>query len=180
MAITFTNIIVGEGTISIGATEGAAADIGATQDGAEIAWEPDMVDIEVDQFGDAARVVTNKIKVSVKTKLAEGTLENLAYSWNYDESAAISASGADAQYLMMAIQPVYPVEKFIKIVGNAPGTYAGYTLLRTYKCWRCIQYSASSHMLKRAENTAFPVDFRILPDPSQTGYEYGQIIDETA
>lgn len=179
MAITFTNIIVGEGKLFIGANSGSAADVGATQDGAEIAWEPDMVDIEVDQFGDAARVVTNKIKVSVKTKLAEGTLENLAYSWNIDPATAITSTGASARYMKLGIQPVYPVEKYLKITGVAPKTTATSTYGRTYECWRCIQYSASSHMLKRAENTAFPVDFRILPDPTQTGFEYGKITDVT-
>lgn len=175
MAITFTNIIVGEGTLFIGANEGSAVDVGATQDGAEIAWEPDMVDIEVDQFGDAARVVNSKIKVSVKTKLAEATLENLARSWNYADGKINTV--AQVKTLDVGIQPVYPEERFIKITGFAPGTTASQTLTRTYKCNRCIQYSSSSHMLKRAENTAFPVDFRILPDPSKTGKEYGTIAD---
>ena len=54
MAITTTNIVVGEATVGIGeagTSFGAVTDVGATIDGVELSWEPDMVDIEVDQFG---------------------------------------------------------------------------------------------------------------------------------
>jgi hypothetical protein len=178
MAITFSNIIVGEGNLFVGPAttgEAGAIDVGATQDGVEIAWEPEMVDIEVDQFGDAARVVNSKIKVSIKTKLAEGTLNNMILAWNYGNAKL--TTGASFATLQVGIQPVYPEERFIKIVGTAPGTTASAEKDRTYRCNRCIQYSASSHMLQRAENTAFPVDFRILPDPTKTGAEYGTIVD---
>lgn len=180
MAVTFSNIITGEGVLSIGDTIGTVSDIGATQDGAEIAWEPDMVDIEIDQFGDAARVIVSKIKVSIKTKLAEATLANLAYSWNLQTSGAESelTYGGASNTLRMGIQSVYPVERAITLVGNAPGTSGTTTKTRTYSCGRVIQYSSSSHMLKRAENAAFPVDFRILPNPANTGQEYGTIVDQ--
>lgn len=180
MAVTFSNIITGEGVLSIGATLGTVADIGATQDGAEIAWEPDMVDIEIDQFGDAARVIVSKIKVSIKTKLAEATLENLAYSWNLQTTGAGSeiVTGPTTKTMKIGIQSVYPVERALTLVGNAPGTSGTTTKTRTYSCGRVIQYSSSSHMLKRAENAAYPVDFRILPDPANTGQEYGTIVDQ--
>ena len=60
MAITTTNIVVGEATVGIGEAGtafGSVTDVGATIDGVELSWEPDMVDIEVDQFGDAAKVI---------------------------------------------------------------------------------------------------------------------------
>jgi len=175
MAITFTNIVVGEGTIFVGASSVTAVDLGATQDGAEISWEPDMVDIEVDQFGDAARIVNSKIKVSVKTKLAEGTLDNLLIAWNYPASKLVNAGGFKT--LSIGIQSVYPEERYLRITGNAPGTTASVSKLRTYECNRVVSYSSSSHMMKRSENVAFPVEFRVLPDPSKTGAEYGTIKD---
>jgi len=176
MAVTFSNIVVGEGVLSLSTNGISFTDLGATQDGAELAWEPDMVDIEIDQFGDAARVVTSKIKVSLKTKLAEGTLENLARAWNYSVADEVTTSGG-FKTLSVGIQSVYPVENAIRLVGRAPGSTATINFTRTYNCNRVIQYASSSHMLKRAENTAFPVDFRLLPDPSQTGSEYGSIVD---
>jgi hypothetical protein len=170
MAVTFTNIVVGEGQISIDGT-----DVGATQDGAEFAWEPDMVDIEVDQFGDAARVVQSMQKVSVKTNLAEATLENLAIVWGYPDGS-ISEGGGEKTF-EIGLHGVYPNEHELQITGNAPGSVAGDILPRVYTCHRAVSYSSSTHTLKRAENTAFPVDFRILPDPSQSGAEYGSIVD---
>lgn len=172
MAITFLNIVVGEGTLSVD-----GSDVGATQDGAEIAWEPDMVDIEIDQFGDAARVVQSKQKVSLKTKLAEATLENLSLVWGYDD-ADITTSPGVSKTMPIALHGVYPEEHTLTLVGNAPGSTATTTLNRTYTCRRAVSYTSSSHMLKRAENVAFPVDFRILPDPTITGSEYGTIVDE--
>ena len=171
MAITFLNIVVGEGTLSVD-----GSDVGATQDGAEIAWEPDMVDIEIDQFGDAARVVQSKMKVSLKTKLAEATLENLSLVWGYDD--ADITSGGGSKTLPISLHGVYPEEHTLELVGNAPGSTATTTKTRTYTCGRAVSYTSSSHMLKRAENVAFPVDFRILPDPTVTGSEYGTIVDE--
>jgi len=167
MAVTFTNILVGEGTVSVD-----GAEVGATQDGVEIAWEPDMVDIEIDQFGDAARVVQNMTKVSIRTTVAEATLANLAFAWNHPDSAV------SGQVFSVGLQGVYPEEHVVQIVGNAPGSTATVTKTRTYLCNRAIQYSSSSHSLKRSENVAVPLDFRILPDSSQTGAEYGTITDE--
>ena len=187
MAVNFSNIITGEGRLDIAPISalgviGSYADVGATQDGAEIAWEPDMVDIEIDQFGDAARVIVSKIKVSVKTKLAEATLQNLAYAWNLDttttEAEIAYGSPAGFNTMRIGLQPVYPVERSIKISGNAPGSSGLATKSRVYTCNRVVLYDSSSHTLKRAENISFPVHFRLLPDVSTTGKEYGTIVDQ--
>lgn len=183
MAITIKNIIAGEGKISVGASIGSVVDLGATQDGAEISWEPDMVDIEVDQFGDAAKVIQNRAKCMVKTTLAEGTLSNLAKVWGFAEGVGATSPGLQnvsggTQTFNLGIHSVFPTEYALQIVGNAPGTDATTTKTRTYSCTRVMSYTASSHKLERASNTAFPVEFRILPDPTQTGREYGTIVDQ--
>ena len=185
MAVTVSNIIVGEATVSVGDAVGSVEDIGATQDGVELSWEPDMVDIEVDQFGDAAKVIQSMVKVMLKTTLAEATLRNLARAWGYDDTAGgddikVAQDGADTNTFMFGIENVYPHEKAVVTVGNAPGSTASATKTRTYTTKRAISYAASSHSMKRAEATVFPVEFRILPTVADTGYEYGKIIDSTA
>jgi hypothetical protein len=185
MAVTVSNIIVGEATVSVGDAVGSVEDIGATQDGVELSWEPDMVDIEVDQFGDAAKVIQSMVKVMLKTTLAEATLRNLARAWGYDDTAGgddikVAQDGADTNTFMFGIENVYPHEKAVVTVGNAPGSTASATKTRTYTTKRAISYAASSHSMKRAEATVFPVEFRILPSVADTGYEYGKIIDSTA
>lgn len=203
MAVTFANIIVGEGTLFVSnnknayATNGtiesladsAFTDVGATQEGVMISWEPDMVDIEVDQFGDAARVIQSKVKVMVKTKLAETTFNNLALAWGYGGITGFGdteqlgttddgvLNGTTTPKLNLGIHEALPEERRIRVKGPAPGTSVSSRKVRTYTCARAISVGSVEVAYKRNENVALPVEFRILPDPSQTGREYGTISD---
>jgi hypothetical protein len=188
MAVNVSNIIVGEATIKLGTNANAVsisamnnfADIGATQNGLEISWEPDMVDIEIDQFGDAAKIIQSKVKVMVKTTLAEGTLTNLSTAWNYDASDIASAQdGANTATFNFGAQGVIPYEKALVVTGTAPGSTAGATKTRSFYTKRAISMESSTIAMKRAEATMFTVGFRILPTVADTGYEYGKIVDQT-
>ena len=189
MAVNVSNIIVGEATLKLGTNANATtiaamnnfADIGATQNGLEISWEPDMVDIEIDQFGDAAKIIQSKVKVMVKTTLAEGTLNNLSVAWNYDSAdIANNNDGANTKTFLFGAQGVIPYEKGLVVTGTAPGSAAGSTLTRSFYTKRAISMESSSISMKRAEATMFTVGFRILPTVADTGYEYGKIVDQTA
>jgi len=191
MSVNVSNIVVGEATIKVGDSANATTiaamdsftDLGATQNGVEISWEPDMVDIEIDQYGDAAKVIQSKVKVMVKTTLAEGTLNNLATAWSYDNStggADIKANqdGANTKTLMFGSQGVYPFEYALQIVGNAPGSTASVTKTRKFNTKRAVSFASSMISMKRSEATVFEVSFRVLPVTDDTGYEYGKIIDQ--
>lgn len=193
MAVNVANIVVGEATVKLGSSANATtiaamdnfADVGATQNGVEISWEPDIVDIEIDQFGDAAKLIQSKVKVMVKTTLAESTLNNLAIAWNYDEStggddikANFAGSGANTNTFLFGTQNVYPREKGLVIQGSAPGSSAAAIKTRTFYTKRAVSMESSMISMKRAEATMFAVGFRILPTVADTGYEYGKIIDQ--
>jgi hypothetical protein len=192
MSVNVSNIVVGEATIKVGDSANAVSivamdafgDIGATQNGVEISWEPDMVDIEIDQFGDAARIVQSKVKVMVKTTLAEATLNNLALAWNYDSVGATDVvannDGANTKSFLFGAQTVFPYEKALVITGTAPGSSASGIKTRKFYTKRAISMEASTISMKRAEASVFAVGFRILPKVEDTGYEYGKIIDQTA
>lgn len=192
MAVNVSNIVVGEATIKVGDSANATSiatmdnfgDIGATQNGVEISWEPDMVDIEIDQFGDAARVIQSKVKVMVKTTLAEATLNNLALAWNYDsvgtDDVIANNDGANTKSFLFGAQTVFPYEKALVITGTAPNSAAGGVKTRKFYTKRAISMEASNISMKRAEASVFAVGFRILPKVEDTGYEYGKIIDQTA
>jgi hypothetical protein len=193
---TAANIVVGEAVVRVGesnlALTGSDFDalrhVGYTQGGVEISWEPDMVDIEVDQFGDAAKVIQSKVKVMVKTTMAEGTLENLAIAWSYNSEGYASdgdgknivsnIDGTNTQTFKFGGQSVYPYEKAVQIEGNAPGSTAGVTYTRKFRTKRAISMESSTISMKRAEATVFAVSFRILPASEDAGYEYGKIIDQ--
>ena len=192
MAVNVSNIVVGEATIKVGDSANATSivamdafsDIGATQNGVEISWEPDMVDIEIDQFGDAARIVQSKVKVMVKTTLAEATLNNLALAWNYDSVGTTDViannDGANTKSFLFGAQTVFPYEKALVVTGSAPGSSASGVKTRKFYTKRAISMEASNISMKRAEASVFAVGFRILPTVEDTGYEYGKIIDQTA
>ena len=193
MAVTTSNIVVGEATVKTGVSNitmtnsdfDSLTDVGATQGGLEISWEPDMVDIEIDQFGDAAKIIQSKVKVMVKTTLAEGTLNNLATAWNYDDvtggdSVKANNDGANTKTFLFGAQGVIPYEKALVVTGTAPGSTAGDLLTRKFYTKRAISMESSTIAMKRAEATMFTVGFRILPTVADVGYEYGKIVDETA
>lgn len=191
MAVTVSNILVGEAAVKTGVSNTAMTlndfdsltDVGATTGGVEISWEPDMVDIEIDQYGDAAKVIQSKVKVMVKTTLAEGTLNNLATAWNYDNTtggADVKANndGANTKTFLFGSQSVYPFEYALQIVGNAPGSTASVTKTRKFNTKRAVSFASSMISMKRSEATVFEVSFRVLPVTQDTGYEYGKIIDQ--
>jgi hypothetical protein len=193
MAVNVANIVVGEATIKLGPSANATtiaamdnfADVGATQNGVEISWEPDIVDIEIDQYGDAAKLIQSKVKVMVKTTLAEATLNNLAIAWNYDDvtdgddiKANFAGSGANTNTFLFGSQNVYPREKGLVIIGSAPGSSAAAIKTRSYYTKRAVSMESSMISMKRAEATMFAVGFRILPKTEDTNYEYGKIIDQ--
>jgi len=193
MAVNVSNIVVGEaivktGTSNISMTNAdfdSLTDVGATSGGVEISWEPDMVDIEIDQYGDAAKVIQSRVKVMVKTTLAESTLNNLALAWSYDNVTGgvdikNNNDGANTRTLLFGSQSVYPFEYALQIVGNAPGATASVTRTRKFNTKRAVSFSSSMISMKRAEAAMFEVQFRILPVTDDTGYEYGKIIDQTA
>jgi hypothetical protein len=189
MAVNVANILVGEGNIQVGnsadattlAAMDAFSDVGATQEGLEISWEPDMVDIEIDQFGDAAKLIQSRVKVMVKTTLAEATLNNLALAWSYstDDNILANNDASNTQTFLFGSQDVYPYEKALVITGPAPGTVAGSVKTRKFYTKRAVSMSATQLTMKRAEASVFAVEFRILPKTEDTGYEYGKIIDQT-
>ena len=192
MAVNVSNIVVGEATIKLGDSANATtinamdsfADLGATQNGVEISWEPDMVDIEIDQYGDAARIVQSKVKVMVKTTMAEATLNNLAIAWNYDQntggdSIISNNDGANTKTFLFGAQTVFPYEKGLVVQGTAPGSAAGSIKTRKFYTKRAISMEASNVTMKRAEASVFAVGFRILPKTEDAGYEYGKIVDQS-
>lgn len=178
MARQVKNILVGVGTIELSGELDAnlnpatpLADMGFTVDGVEITFEPDIVDIVVDQFGDAARLIENSVKVMVKTTLAEATLANLAIAWGRPDAAY--TAGTNGGILELGVNATgRPTERRLRFTGTSPEGFD-----RTYTCWRAVSVASSSHSYKRNEATLFPVEFRILPDAGHTGSEYGTIED---
>ena len=150
-------------------------EVGYTQEGLEVAYEPDFGDVEVDQLLDSAVVFKQSMRVSLNTTLAEATLYNLMVAWGQNASTlASTASDADLNIDGGSLGDS-PVERPFIAVGNgnlrsATGQYGE----RVYHAYRTLNVESSTHGLKRNENTGIPVSFRALP--ASNGL-YGKIKD---
>ena len=156
-------------------------DVGYTQDGLEISYEPDYGGVEVDQALDEVRLYKNSMRVMLNTTFAEATLENLLFVWAQpDTTLAVPADTATTGNLqVLTIEGgalgQAPLERQIIAIGNGPEV-AGVYKERVYHAERALSTDTSSHALRRSEATVFPVSWRLLPtdDP---GAPYGTITD---
>lgn len=170
---------------SAAATDPTSADfwkgVGYTQEGLEVAYEPDYGDVEVDQLLDSAVVFKQSMRVSLNTTLAEATLYNLMVAWG-QSAATLTSSASDAELdLTGGSLGDAPVERPFIAVGNGnflrdqqTGQAAGQYGERVYHAYRTMNVESSTHGLKRNENTGIPVSFRALP--ASNGL-YGKIKD---
>lgn len=193
----------------------AYREVGFTNTGLEVSYEPNYGEVMVDQLLDAARLFKQTLKVTMKTELTEATLENLTLSWGQMDSYYVNTTGSTISAVDTIVQttPIAseqgatlnlaagalgdaPVERVIIAVGNAPkqaglsytpaGSVVGNNTSdkrnkeRVYVARRVVSIDTTAHGLKRDSATVFPVNFRCLPDDSNTAYagaEYGVVID---
>lgn len=161
--------------------------LGATQDGVEIAYEPDYGEVEVDQLRDAAILFNQMVMVNMNTTLAEATLENLLIAWGVADEYLQQVDGKVSSF-SIGVPSEEPVERAVAVIGK--GGVATYEVQngegtetvtakrdRLYHGRRVLSVEGSTLALSRTENTAFPVTFRLLPDPGFPDSEYGVILD---
>jgi hypothetical protein len=159
--VTVSNIIIGPATLKID-----GVDVGAVSGGVAIAKSTDTYPVEVDNVRAAVKIVPVKENFSVKTNLAEATLNNLRVIWN------IPASKLSMGVLQLGLSTGL-VEHTLEITGLAPNG-----LTRVYRTYRAISVRASEHAYFRNKETLLPVEFDILPDLTKAaGEELGTVTD---
>lgn len=168
------------GSASLKADFDAAAGwtyLGATQDGAELAYEPDYGEVEVDQVKGPAKIFHQNQTLTVSTNLAEATLEHLLLAWGFPTSALVTSGQMDT--FTIGDPGTNPVERAIALVGKGAPTTADNTAAdverdRVYHAFRVASMEGSTLALRKTEATVFPVTFRLLPLNDGT---FGEIID---
>jgi hypothetical protein len=179
---TWVSGLTGSGTAITPHGVGAAGtctfrDVGLTQEGVEVQYQPDFGEVEVDQILDAAKLFKQKMTVSVATTFAEATLENLLTVWAQSAGTlGVDNIGGQALYLVPGELGQAPLEQALMFVGNAPGTISTYKQ-RVYLAARALSVESSTSGVKRAEATVFPVTFRLLPDTAASYSAYGRVVD---
>jgi len=157
-------------------TKGAAyRNVGYTNNGLQITYNPTYDSVTVDQLLDTAKLFKSAMEVMIATEMSEGTLENVLVVFGQKAATLNSGTlGLEAGALGSA-----PTERQLIAVGQAPTTAVNANTERVYYARRVLSVQQSQFSLSRSTPTTFPVTFRLLPSGSSSyvGSEYGKIID---
>lgn len=179
--------------------------VGYTSNGLDLTFTPTFGDVQVDQLLDTARLFKSGMTVTLRTSLAEATLENLLMAitqTNANVSSAGVLSGTIASYSDSGVTTPatsaalgttaanvasgyvdilsgelgdYPVERGLIAVGASLNA-TGNNEERIYVAYRAVSIQNVTVSAKRDAATMFDVEFRLLPDAQGA---YGKIIDRT-
>ena len=165
-----------------GVTAAAYRNVGYTNNGLQISYQPTYDSVTVDQLLDTAKLFKSAMQVQISTEMAEGTLENILAVFGQKkktlESAGSDLTATDTLGLEAGALGSAPTERQLIAVGQAPTSDATATE-RVYYARRVLSVEQSQFSLARTAATTFPVTFRLLPsgETSHIGSEYGKIID---
>jgi len=171
--------------------------VGFTNNGLQITYNPTFEDVTVDQLLDAAKLFKSAMQVMIMTEMTEGTLQNVLTvfgqgastikkngSASTDNYAGPNTSAGDLTLgLEAGALGVAPTERQLFAVGQAPtfktvsSTESSAVSERVYYARRVLSVQQTQFTLARNTPTTFPVTFRLLPDANYVGAEYGKIID---
>ena len=152
--------------------------VGFTNNGLQITYNPTFDSVTVDQLLDTAKLFKSAMEVMIATEMSEGTLENVLVVFGQKADTLTGTTtktlGLEAGALGSA-----PTERQLIAVGQAPTTAAAPSTERVYYARRVLSVQQSQFSLSRSTPTTFPVTFRLLPSGSSSyvGSEYGKIID---
>jgi hypothetical protein len=159
---------------SQGVTDNSYRNVGFTNNGLQITYNPTYDSVTVDQLLDTAKLFKSAMEVMIATEMSEGTLENVLVVFGQGQSTLSNNTlGLEAGALGVA-----PTERQLIAIGQAPTTTSTNSE-RIYYARRVLSVQQSQFSLARSTATTFPVTFRLLPDANYSGSEYGKIIDRT-
>lgn len=155
--------------------------VGFTNNGLQITYNPTYDSVTVDQLLDTAKLFKSAMEVMIATEMSEGTLENIVTVFGQTSSTLSAVTGTSTttkQELGLAAGSLgaAPTERQLIAIGQAP-TAGSTSSERVYYARRVLSVQQSQHSLARTTATTFPVTFRLLPDANYSGSEYGKIID---
>jgi hypothetical protein len=161
--------------VTPGVNGAAYRNVGYTNNGLQITYNPTYESVTVDQLLDTAKLFKSAMEVMIATEMSEGTLENVLVVFGQKgETLNAGVLGLEAGALGSA-----PTERQLIAVGQAPTTATNSNTERVYYARRVLSVQQSQFSLSRSTPTTFPVTFRLLPSGSSSyvGSEYGKIID---
>ena len=152
--------------------------VGYTNNGLQVTYNPSYGSVTVDQLLDTAKLFKESMEVMIATEMAEGTLENVLTVFGQSSSTLTEGATVDKLGLAGGALGEAPTERQLVAVGQAPTSGTGVSKAeRVYYARRVLSVQQSQFSLARNAASTFPVTFRLLPDGSKVGQEYGFIVD---
>jgi len=224
--VTKSGQTIGDSTTAVGAANGLPAtvadesykttltdrwgtkvsNVGYTSNGLDLTFTPTFGDVQVDQLLDTARLFKSGMTVTLRTSLAEATLENLLMAIT-QKDATVSTAGVLGSTISswsdggvttpltttatLTTPATNTSSKYIDILSGELGDYpvergdieVGASVNTTvdneeriYVAYRAVSIQNVTVSSKRDSATMFDVEFRLLPDSQGA---YGKIIDRT-
>ena len=162
--------------------DGAYRNVGYTNNGLQVTYNPSYGSVTVDQLLDSAKLFKETMEVMIATEMAEGTLENVLAVFG-QRSDTLDSSVATKKTLGLAGGALgeAPTERQLIAVGQAPTSDTVSASERVYYARRVLSVQQSQFSLARNAASTFPVTFRLLPSgaSADAGAEYGTIVDRT-
>ena len=156
----------------------AYRNVGYTNNGLQVTYNPSYGSVTVDQLLDTAKLFKESMEVMIATEMAEGTLENILAVFGQSSSTLTNGATVDKLGLAGGALGEAPTERQLIAVGQAPTSGSGVTKAeRVYYARRVLSVQQSQFSLARNAASTFPVTFRLLPDGAKSGQEYGFIVD---
>ena len=166
-------------TLNLVANQAKFRNVGFTNNGLQITYNPSYGSVTVDQLLDSAKLFKESMEVMIATELAEGTLENVLAVFG-QAGAAVTTGTLDSAKSTIGLEAgalgIAPTERQLVAVGQAP-TEGVTKAERVYYARRVLSVQQSQFSLSRNAATTFPVTFRLLPVEAKQGKEYGVIVD---
>ena len=155
--------------------------VGFTNNGLQITYNPTYDSVTVDQLLDTAKLFKSAMEVMIATEMSEGTLENIVAVFGQNASSLSTTGSGTSQKDTLGLEAgslgAAPTERQLIAVGQAPTSATVVSSERIYYARRVLSVQQSQFSLARTTPTTFPVTFRLLPDANYSGSEYGKIID---
>lgn len=158
---------------------GKYTNVGFTNNGLQITYNPTYGSVTVDQLLDTAKLFKESMEVMLATEMSEATLFNVMTVFGQKSSSKsgnLSASTVETLNIAGGALLEAPTERQLIAAGAAP-TVASANTERVYYARRVLSVMQSQFSLARNTPTTFPVTFRLLPDSAYAGSEYGKIVD---
>ena len=149
-----------DSNVSTGPTATAWVDLGGTTDGAELSINQEYKELEVDQVVDIPGRRLTKRDMSVKTNLAEPTLENLAFALNDGTITTGATSDVyEPAFTDSATQPTY---RALYLHGWAAGDGgSGQSKRRAVILRKCLSSDNVEFAYKKEDQTVFSVTWSV-------------------